>query len=81
MNIELINGDFSQKEAFEIVTILIHAKIRFHESKIKISTNETEILQHERYIKKLQHEFYEVSQSIMNRKKRCYIESLIKIKL
>lgn len=66
MNIQLINGQFSTKEAIDILTQMLHVKVKFHESKINESSSEEEIKMREKRIKELQKDLYEV---------RNYIES------
>ncbi|TAF75140.1 MAG: hypothetical protein EAZ53_06525 [Bacteroidetes bacterium] len=66
MNIQLINGQFSTKEAIDILTQMLHVKVKFHESKINETSNEEEVKMREKRIKELQKDLYEV---------RNYIES------
>jgi hypothetical protein len=79
MNIQLIDGNFSQNEALELLTQLIHVKIKFHESKIEKSQNEEDIKMRERRIKQLQQSFYEAKQLILTKNKTCHIESQVMV--
>ena len=79
MNIQLIDGNFSQNEALELLTQLIHVKIKFHESKIEKSQNEEYIKMRERRIKQLQQSFYEAKQLILAKNKTCHIESQVMV--
>ena len=56
---QLIQGKFSAQEAIEIVTQLIHVKVKFHESKIQLDRSEDDIKMRERRIKQLQKDLYE----------------------
>ena len=62
MNIPLLKGNFSQSDALDILTQLVHVKIKFHESKIEKSDNEEDIKMRENRIKKLLQDFYEAKQ-------------------
>lgn len=64
MNIQLINGQFSSKEAIDILTQMLHVKVKFHESKINESSSEEEVKMREKRIKELQKDLYEVRQYI-----------------
>ena len=79
MNIQLIRGSYTQAEALDILTQLIHVKIRYHESKIEKSHNEEDIKMREKRIKQLQQDFYEAKQLILAGNKTCNVESEIKI--
>ena len=68
MVLNLIKGNFTTKEAQELITELIHVKIKFHENKIKLADQEEDIKMREKRIKQLQKELYEVKNYI-NRKK------------
>lgn len=59
MKIQLLNGNFSAKEAIEIITKMIQVKIQFHEQKINEISGEEEIKMREDRIKKLQKELFE----------------------
>ena len=56
MTIQLIQGQFSANEAIEIITKMVHVKIKFHEDKIHSNANEEDIKMRERRIKQLQKE-------------------------
>ncbi len=59
MKIQLIEGHFSTKDAIEIITQMIHVKIRFHENKIDNSNNEEDVKMREKKIKLLQKNLFE----------------------
>jgi hypothetical protein len=56
---EFIKGHFTKQEAIEILTHVIHVKIRFHENKIHSTSNEEDIKMREKRIKQLQKDLYE----------------------
>ena len=68
MVLNLIKGNFTTKEAQELITELIHVKIKFHENKIKLADQEEEIKMREKRIKQLQKELYEVKNYIDRKK-------------
>jgi hypothetical protein len=64
MNFQLINGQFNSQEALEIITQLVHVKIRYQENKIQRSSAEEDIKMRESRIKQLQKELYEFKKEI-----------------
>ena len=60
MNIQLIQGSFSARDALEIITQMIHIKIKVHEGKISHSSNEEDIKVRETKIKRLQKDLYDI---------------------
>lgn len=59
MNIQLIQGQFSTKDALDIITQMMHVKIKYHEQKIHHSSNEEDIKMRETKIKRLQKDLFE----------------------
>lgn len=80
MNIQLIEGQFSQQDALELITQMVHVKIKFHERKISNSLNEEDIKARENKIKRLQKELYELRQHIDHQNKFVQIDSIINLK-
>ena len=78
MNIQLLEGNFTQSEALELLTQLVYVKIKFHESKIEKSDNEEDIKMRENRIKRLHRDFYEAKQLII-KQKQCNLNAEIKI--
>lgn len=76
MEIQLLKGNFTQSEALDILTQLIHIKIKFHENKIEKSDNEEDIKMRENRIKKLLQDLYEAKQVII-RQKQCDLNAEI----
>lgn len=56
MEVTLIQGKFKKGDAVELITQLLHVKIKFHESKIHNSMNEEDVKMRESKIKRLQKE-------------------------
>ncbi|MEO5999957.1 MAG: hypothetical protein ABIN89_24170 [Chitinophagaceae bacterium] len=70
MNIQLIQGQFPRQEAIDIITKMVHVKIKFHEDKITGSCNEEDIKMRERRIKSLQKDLYDVRKVIADKKRK-----------
>lgn len=64
MTLKLIDGQFSKREALDIITQLIHVKIKYHENKISHAEGEEQIKSRETRIKDLQRELFDVRQAI-----------------
>lgn len=60
MKINILNGNFSRKDTLELITKMIHVKVKFHEEKIASSQTEEDVKMRENRIKQLQKELYEV---------------------
>jgi hypothetical protein len=79
MVLNLIKGSFTAKEAQELITELIHVKIKFHENKIKLADQEEDIKMREKRIKQLQKELYEVKNYIGRKKESISLFSEINL--
>ncbi len=79
MIIQLIQGQFNAHEAIEIITQMIHVKIKYHENKIAGNSNEEDIKNRETKIKHLQKELFEVRKEMLSKKGSLSIESVINI--
>ena len=60
MDIQLIEGQYTNKEAIELLNQLIHVKIKFHENKISGQCTEEDMKSRERRIKQLQKDLFEI---------------------
>jgi hypothetical protein len=80
MNITLIDGHFTAKEALELLTQIIHVKIKFHESKIAHLDNEEDIKMREKRVKQLQKDLYEVRKMVDEGKKNYSLYAELQIK-
>jgi len=79
MILELIHGQFSKKDAIEIITQMIHVKIKFHESKISNESNQEDSKMRERRIKQLQRDLFEARKYIEQETEKISMQSEIKI--
>lgn len=66
MQISLIKGCFNSDEAMDLLTQLLHVKIRFHENKIKQSHNIEDIEHREQRIIELQKSLYDIHRFVKN---------------
>jgi hypothetical protein len=79
MNIQLIKGEFNTKDALELITQMIHVKIKYHEHKITQNSPEEEIKFRESKIKMLQKELFEFKNHVSEHKKSVKLEAHINI--
>jgi hypothetical protein len=79
MNIQLIQGEFSPEDTLELITQMIHIKIKYHENKISQNSNEEDVKYRESKIKRLQQELYELRNSMSEKNKNVKIDAIIKI--
>lgn len=79
MNIPLVEGNFSKKDATDIITQLIHIKIKFLESKINSCASEEEIKRHKRKVNQLQKYLFEFKNFIEQQTDELIINSEIQI--
>ena len=75
MNIQLIEGQFTNKEALELITQMIHIKIKFHENKINNNSNEEDVKYRETKIKNLQKELFELKYFLDNNGNSVQLEA------
>jgi len=79
MNFQLIKGHFNANEALELVTQMVHVKIKFQENKIQQASSEEDIKMREGRIKQLQKDLYEMKKEIEKTPKNIEIHSEIAI--
>ncbi len=79
VQLQLIQGSFDKSEALELISQMVHVKIKYHENKIKGSEKEEDIKMREKRIKQLQHEFHELRTQLMSVDQTVNIESGIGI--
>ncbi|KAA9036326.1 hypothetical protein FW778_19010 [Ginsengibacter hankyongi] len=77
MNIQLIQGNFNSKDALEIISQMMHVKIKYHESKISNNSNEEDIKFREAKIKRLQKDLFDIRDFIQNSGEKINIQSEI----
>jgi hypothetical protein len=79
MNIQLLKGKFSSKDAIDLLTQLAHVKIKYHENKIKDADSEEDIKMRETRIKEIQKDLFEARKHIESSANGISLESLINI--
>ncbi|TFF33325.1 hypothetical protein [Mucilaginibacter psychrotolerans] len=79
MDIQLIEGQFSGAEALDLLTAMIHVKIRFHENKISRQSSEQDIKSRERRIKQLQKDLFEIRAFISKKGGDVTLKSVVAI--
>ncbi len=78
MEIQLIEGEFSPSDALELITQMIHVKIKFHENKINNDSIEEDIKAREAKIKKLNTDLFEIRNIINKELKTVKINAKLK---
>ena len=81
MNIQLIQGQFSPDDAIDIITRMVHIKIKYHENKINNESNEEDIKTRETKIKRLQKELFELRKTVHSKTNSVKVEAFINIEL
>ena len=81
MNIQLIQGKFNAKDAIDIITQMIHVKIKYHEGKISNACNEEDIKMREARIKLLQKDLFEVRNYIEKQGSKILLQSEIQLSI
>ncbi len=79
MNIQLIQGQFNAKDAIDIITQMIHVKLKYHENKISSTSNEEDIKFCETKIKRLQKDLVEIREFIQQSGANINIQSEINL--
>jgi hypothetical protein len=77
MNIQLIEGQFTNKEALDLITQMIHIKIKFHENKINNNSSEEDVKYRETKIKNLQKELFELKYFLDNNGNTVKLEAKV----
>jgi hypothetical protein len=80
MTIQLIKGYFNVSDAIDIITYMIHVKIKFHENKINVTSSEEDIKVYERRIKELQKDLFLIRKYVETIGPNVNIQSDIVIK-
>jgi hypothetical protein len=81
MKITLLKGSFSAKDLQDIITQMIHAKIKYHEKKIADDDNEETVKMREKRIITLQKDLYELREALSETKKLVNAEAEINISI
>lgn len=79
MDIQLIQGQFSARDAIDIVTHMIHIKVKYHENQIINMSNEEDVKFQEAKIKRLQKELFEFRNSVDEKNGTVKLNAVIQI--
>ena len=79
MQIQLVQGEFSVNDAFTLIRQLILEKIKYHENKITVESNEEDIKYRESKIKHLQNELSMLSKNLADKTGSLKIEAIINV--
>lgn len=79
MNIQLIAGEFSSKDALELVTQMIQVKVKYHENKIAQNMSEEDMKYRESKIKSLQNELYQIREKFNSNNQNLSLDGIIRI--
>jgi len=79
MKISLIKGAFEAEDLLEIITQMIHVKIKFHEEQIKFNDSEEHMKMREKRIVELQRDLFELRNVIKHNPKKIIADAEINI--
>lgn len=79
MSIQLITGEFKPSEAMDLITQMIHVKIKFHEDRIGQHSSEEDIKYRESRIKQLQKELFELRKRMDGKPRSIRLDGVIDI--
>lgn len=79
MDIQLIQGEFSNKDSLNIVGEMIKVKIRFHENAIAQHSSEEDIKYRESKIKYLQDQMHELKKQLFQKDQKLSLRATITI--
>jgi ribosomal protein L29 len=79
MNIQLIEEEINGMEALELVTKLIHIKIKYLQNKMNLDNGTKESNEIETKIKKLQKELFQLKKKIESKNQFIKLDAVIKI--
>ncbi|HQW56125.1 MAG TPA: hypothetical protein PK076_08360, partial [Saprospiraceae bacterium] len=71
--------EFNSNDAILLISQMVQIKIKYHENKINILSNEEDIKSREAKIKRLQKELFDLREHISSKNNNVKLESLIKI--
>jgi cell division protein FtsL len=80
MELKLIDGEYTPREALALITSLVHVKIKAIENQINTFADESDIKSKESKIKQLQAELHEIRDEIMRSNSPVVLSGLIRIK-
>jgi hypothetical protein len=77
MTIQLMQGDYSPADTLDLITQMIHVKIKYHEKKMMQQNNEKNIKMQETIIRQLQKDLFEARKKMEKESSNIIIESQI----
>jgi hypothetical protein len=81
MEMQLIHGQFSAQDSIQLLTEMVHIKIKYHESKIGSTSSEEDVKMREKRIKTLQKDLFEMRKAIQSANGPVSIDSVLTISL
>ncbi|KAA9354762.1 hypothetical protein [Larkinella humicola] len=81
MEMQLIQGQFSAQDSIQLLTEMVHVKIKYHESKIGSNSSEEDVKMREKRIKTLQKDLFDLRQTIQSSNGPVSIASVLTISL
>jgi len=79
LDIRLLHGTFSTDDALELITQMIHIKIKYHEERIDQDSSEEDIKSRESKIKQLQKDLFELREGMAAHRKTVKLDAVIHI--
>lgn len=77
MTIQLMQGEYSPADTLDLITQMIHVKIKYHEKKMMQQNNERNIKMQENIIRQLQKDLFEARKKMEKENSNINIESQI----
>ncbi len=77
MTIQLMQGEYSPADTLDLITQMIHVKIKYHEKKMIQQNNERNIKMQENIIRQLQKDLFEARKKMEKENSNINIESQI----
>lgn len=80
MKLQLIDGQYTQTEAMDMITQLVQVKIQFLEKKIEKSHQEEDIKMRETRVKNLQKELNDIREKILSANVSVHLDAEISLR-
>lgn len=80
MKLQLIDGQYTQTEAIDMITQLVQVKIQFLEKKIEKSHQEEDIKMRETRVKNLQKELNDIREKILSANVSVHLDAEISLR-
>ncbi len=79
MKISLIKGAFEAEDMLNIITQMVHVKIKYHEDQIKFDDSEEQIKMREKRIVELQRDLFDLRKKLIYHNKQVHVDAEIKV--